>query len=303
MRHLSTLTNIIPVIAKSDSLSHTQTLNLKLSLLRDLRANSIPIFTFGKTISELERNVVNGIPWAISCLRDDTAEMDASLLMRDEIIVESYVDSDLSCITHSIVENASWLRFAATKKFLEWRSKRVEITTTVGGNISITSSPSISQSAMSIISLPSMPEGYAMARVGDHIDREERLAQVRLVQWASDMRRTIRRKMQEETDEFQHIEQRDRIKWLVTQLNEAITQQHQQEQSLVPVSTSLMPRRHTSSSSQTRKLRRQNVMDRDPLGLVWVKGTLGTKIFEICCVDCGSWSCIGFWLGCLEVYC
>ena len=74
MRHLSTLTNILPVIAKSDSLSHTQTLTLKVSLLRDLRANNIPIFTFGKSISELERNVVNGIPWAVSCLRDDAAE-------------------------------------------------------------------------------------------------------------------------------------------------------------------------------------------------------------------------------------
>src|SRR5271170_6897500 len=120
MRHLSTLTNILPVIAKSDSLSHTQTLTLKLSLLRDLRANSIPIFTFGKSISELERNVVNGIPWAVSCLRDDATEMDASLLMRDEII-ESYVESDLPCITQMIQEHSSWLRYAATKKFLDWR--------------------------------------------------------------------------------------------------------------------------------------------------------------------------------------
>src|SRR5436305_4111496 len=79
MRHLSTLTNILPIIAKSDFLSHTQTLTLKLSLLRDLKANQIPIFTFGKSFSELEKNVVQGIPWAISALRDDVAEMDASL--------------------------------------------------------------------------------------------------------------------------------------------------------------------------------------------------------------------------------
>src|SRR5271167_1071755 len=207
MRHLSTLTNIIPVIAKSDSLSHTQTLTLKLSLLRDLRANSIPIFTFGKSFSELERNVVNGIPWAVSCLKDDTAEMDASLLMRDEGLGESYVDSDLTLITHSIVEHSSWLRFTATKKFLEWRQRRITIETASDISPMPMNSPAvqISQSAMSIISMPSMTEGYAMARVGDHIDREERLARVRLVQWATDMRRSIRRKMQEERDQYEQI--------------------------------------------------------------------------------------------------
>ena len=267
MRHLSTLTNVIPVIAKSDYLSHTQTLTLKLSLLRDLRANSIPIFTFGKSISELERNVVNGIPWAVSCLRDDTAEMDASLLMRDEV-VESYVDSDLSCITHSIIENASWLRFSATKKFLEWRGKRID------SESPFTISPS--QSAMSIIPIPSMMEGYAMARVGDHIDREERLARVRLVQWAGDMRRTVRRRMQEEREEFERVEHQDRVKWLVTRLNEAITaqQQPQQESSLVPVTTQLIRR---SSSLSSRKKRRQT-LDRDPLGLVWVKERWGPRV-------------------------
>jgi hypothetical protein len=261
MRQLSTLTNVIPVIAKSDSLSHTQTLTLKLSLLRDLRANSIPIFTFGKSISELERNVVNGIPWAVSCLRDDTAEMDASLLMRDEV-VESYVESDLSCVTHSIVENASWVRFAATKKFLEWRMKHID------SELSLTISPS--QSAMSIIPIPSMADGYAMARVGDHIDREERLARVRLVQWAGDMRRTVRRKMQEEREEFERVEHQDRVKWLVTRLNEAITTQ--QESSLVPVTTTQLIRR----SSTSRK--RRQTLDRDPLGIVWIQELWGPRV-------------------------
>jgi septin family protein len=269
MRHLSTLTNIIPVIAKSDSLSHTQTLTLKLSLLRDLRANSIPIFTFGKSISELERNVVNGIPWAISCLRDEIAEMDASLLMRDEA-VESYVESDLFCITSTIVENAAWLRFATTKKFLEWRTKHID-----SGELSTSLALSPSQSAMSIISIPSMTDGYAMARVGDHIDREERLARVRLAQWAGEMRRSVRRRMQEEREEFERVEYSDRVKWLVTRLNEAITNQ-QHESALVPVSTQLIRRKSLSWSSSTRKPRQ--TLDRDPLGLVWVKERWGPRV-------------------------
>ena len=286
MRHLSTLTNILPIIAKSDSLSHTQTLTLKLSLLRDLRANSIPIFTFGKSISELERNVVHGIPWAVSCLRDDTSEMDASLLMRDEIDGEGYVDSELCFITNSIVENASWLRFTTTKKFLEWRSKRIDNSTmellpsNSLSSSNLLSPGLISQSAMSIISMPSMsPEGYAMAKVGDHIDREERLARVRLVQWASDMRRTIRKKMKEERDQYLLIEHQERVKWLVTQLNEAIQQQPQHETttSLIPLSTTTELIRRRSSFSSSRKLRR-HMENRDPLGLVWVKERWGPKV-------------------------
>ena len=229
-------------------------------------------------MSELERNVVNGIPWAISCLRDDTAEMDASLLMRDET-TDSYVDSDLSILTRSMIENASWLRFAATKKFLEWRKNHID-----SAELSVTISPSsqsISQSAISMISLPSMTEGYAMAKVGDHIDREERLARVRLVQWASDMRRSIRKKMQEERDEFQHIEQQERIKWLVTQLNEAITQQEQHETALVPAGVTTSTTGHIirrRSMASSRKLRRLQNLDRDPLGLVWVKERWGPRV-------------------------
>ena len=267
MRHLSKLTNIIPVIAKSDSLSHTQTLTLKLSLLRDLRAHSIPIFTFGKLISELERNVVHGLPWAVSCLYDDTAEMDASLLMRDEA-VESYVESDLSCLVRSIIENASWLRFATTKKFLEWRAKRVD------SDLSFAISSSASQSAMSIISIPPMTAGYAMARAGDHIDREERLARVRLVQWAGDMRRTVRRRMEQEREEFERVEHNERVKWLITRLNEAIDlQQHESSLLTLPSSTTTQ----IIHRSSLQKKRRQH-FDRDPLGLVWVKERWGTKV-------------------------
>ena len=265
MRHLSTLTNIIPVIAKSDSLSHTQTLNLKLSLLRDLRANSIPIFTFGKSFSELERNVVNGLPWAVSCLRDECAEMDASLLMRDDPQLESYVDSDLPLLGTSLVEHAPWLRYAATKNFLDWRAKRGEPIETM----TMSPSQSLAQSTMSLVSLPNT-EGYAMARVGDHMDREERLARVRLVQWAGDMRRGIRQKMALERLEFEQLEHQERVKWLLERLNEAIDNQQQSSSTR----TALVPR----TSKGFRRGGRRTGMDRDPLGLVWVKEKWGPRV-------------------------
>ena len=182
--------------------------------------------------------------------------MDASLLMKDGP-VEAYVESDLSYLTSAIMQNAAWLRFATAKRFLEWRNR---------GDQDVVSS----SLSMSIIPLPT--EGYAMARVGDHIDREERLARVRLAQWAGDMRRSIRRRMQDEREEFERVEHSDRIKWLVARLNEAISEQqehqHQVETRLVSVSS-----RRTSFSKK-----RRQVIDRDPLGLVWVQERWGPKV-------------------------
>ena len=214
--------------------------------------------------------MVNGIPWAISCLKDDAVEMDASLLMRDEN-VEQYVESDLPLLNTCLVENASWLRFAATKKFLEWRRGRMSMQL---GNLQ--QSTGLGVSEMSLISLPS--EGYAMARVGDHMDREERLARVRLAQWAGDMRREVRRKMQEEREEFERLEHQDRVRWLAARLNEAINQTP--ETSLVPTSALKSSQIVRPRSSSVLARRRQHVVDRDPLGLVWVTERWGPRVSQ-----------------------
>jgi hypothetical protein len=274
MRHLSTMTNIIPVIAKSDSLSRARTLTLKLSMLRDLRANSIPIFTFGKTLSELERSVVNGLPWAISCLRDDTFEMDASLLMRDDAPQETYVDSDLPSLTRRVVDNAAWIRYASTRKFLAWRARRDDARA-----LTLSPSQSLTQSvAGAVVTMPSMMEGYAMARVGDHMEREERLARVRLVQWAGDMRRGIRQKMTLERVEFEQLEHTERVKWLLERLNEAIENQPSPTGATnvaATANTALVPR----AGGKTRRRRTPGgTMERDPLGLVWVKERWGPRV-------------------------
>ena len=184
--------------------------------------------------------------------------MDASLLMRDDPPAETYVESDLPLLTTSLVENAHWLRYTATKKFLDWRAKKDDL----GGQ-------SLVQSTMSLISLPSV-EGYAMARVGDHMDREERLARVRLVQWAGDMRRGIRQKMANERMEFEQVEQQERVKWLLERLNEAIEKQHQ----TTPATRALVPR----TSRGLRRAGRVRGMERDPLGLVWWQERWGPRM-------------------------
>ena len=172
------------------------------------------------------------------------------------------MDSDLPLLGRALVENAHWLRFAATKKFLAWRARREDVRGGGGG---------LAESTMSLVSLPRIGEGgYEMARVGDHMDREERVARVRLVQWAGDMRRGIRQKMAVERMEFEQLEHQERVKWLLERLNEAIDQQ--------PPSNGAVVR--TSVVSRGKGLRRRRMVgtERDPLGLVWWKERWGRRV-------------------------
>lgn len=210
------------------------------------------------------------MPYAISSLRDDIAEMDASLLMQDNH-VERYVESDLPAFVSLVVENAGWLRFATTKKFLDWRTSLEDLI----------SFPSTEMSLVSIRAPCAPNDGFAMATVNDHIDREERLARVRLVQWASEMRKSIRRKMTLEREEFERVEAAERVKWLVAKLNDAIAQQDAAESALVPVSSAVVgsPGRKRRSSGARRRAGQRGI-ERDPLGLVWVKERWGPRFSQ-----------------------
>jgi hypothetical protein len=161
---------------------------------------------------------------------------------------ESYVESDLPHVIQKIQENTTWLRYNTTRKFLNWRCQHKPEQTT----------------------LSTISEGFAMARVGDHIDREERLARIRLVQWASDMRRSVRRKMNQERESFEQIESAQRVKWLVERLHEAVNQ----ETALVTTTPSI----HTTLSRRGSIYRKRYSRDRDPLGLVWIKERWGPRV-------------------------
>lgn len=187
--------------------------------------------------------------------------MDASVLMSEESLT-SYVASDLPLLVNMLNEHAPWLRFLSTKKFIEWR--RQQESRIVSSSLS---------TERIVTPFLGGTEGYAMARVDDHIEREERLARVRLVQWASDMRKTVRQRMAAEQAEFERLESQERVRWLVTRLNEAI-QNQQQEMSLVPVSSSTT--RRYSRGSGKRVVRRN--IEFDPLGLVWIKERWGPRL-------------------------
>ncbi|KAF2797764.1 hypothetical protein K505DRAFT_297791 [Melanomma pulvis-pyrius CBS 109.77] len=150
MQRLSNLTNVIPVIAKSDTLSASEIAAVKTSILARLQTTSIKPFLFGKAIDDALLAVqglsvstspsssitaaseqtqypfpVPTYPFAISSTPGpDTDTMDASLLMSPEYM-QPLLPSELGALVSQVFEpeNIAWLRHSAGKKFLSWRHR------------------------------------------------------------------------------------------------------------------------------------------------------------------------------------
>jgi Septin len=155
---LATLSNVIPIIGKSDLLTDDGIQAYKLCVLQQLQPYSRP-FLFGKSIDDIiqqkipsqdldpsERLPSSSIstakrpqsvekteslqsmgtlypPFAVSSLQGfDTSEMDASLLMSSNY-TPPLLSSELPSLVHHLFEpeNISWLRHSAARKFLAWR--------------------------------------------------------------------------------------------------------------------------------------------------------------------------------------
>lgn len=146
MQRLSSLTNVLPVIAKSDTLSATEALALKTSILARLQTTPIKPFFFGKALDDALL-AVQGLsifepqassvepdqypfssptyPYAVSSTPGpDHETMDASLLMSPDY-VQPLLPSELLALVNQVFdpESIAWLRHSAAKKFLAWRRR------------------------------------------------------------------------------------------------------------------------------------------------------------------------------------
>ena len=153
MQRLAALTNVIPIIAKSDTLSPAEIVAIKTSVLARLQTTSIKPFLFGNALDDALLTV-QGLsvhssassdcagstakdksnqhlfqtpthPYAISSTTDpDMDTMDASLLMASDY-VQPLFPSELATLVNQIFdpESISWLRHSAAKKFLAWRRR------------------------------------------------------------------------------------------------------------------------------------------------------------------------------------
>lgn len=155
MQRLSAYTNVIPVIAKSETLNAQELVSLKVSILARLQATAVKPFLFGKPIDdallavqgldivyplETPRTAIHvdeakepnqfpfptpTHPYAVSSIQGSDANiMDASLLMSPDY-VQPLMPSELSNLIDQVFdpESIAWLRHAGAKKFLAWRRR------------------------------------------------------------------------------------------------------------------------------------------------------------------------------------
>ena len=152
MQRLSAITNVIPVIAQSDTLSAAELLTIKTSILARLQTTSVRPFLFGTALDDALLSIqgllmdqssstpskhgeaiepkqfpftVPTYPYAVSStLGPDTDTMDASLLMSPEYI-QPLLPSELATLVLQVFDpdSIAWLRHCAAKKFMAWRRR------------------------------------------------------------------------------------------------------------------------------------------------------------------------------------
>lgn len=219
------------------------------------------------------------VPYAISSTPgSDHDIMDASLLMSPDY-VQPLIPSELSSLVEQVFcENgASWLRHAAGQKYLQWRDQDnpSRPQKALYKPMSLPAGPSSSLVAAATMTVSPMgaTSAYSLARITDHTLREERLAQIRLANWASELQRSLAN----ERARYEGLARSERSIWLTERLNECV-----QDGTLVAVGGRDRSRSRPSDSMR-RKLAgehgqgRGSMSHRDPLGLLQVSANLKAK--------------------------
>lgn len=271
------MTNIIPLVAMSDSISEEQLLSLKSSILNELQAAGIRPFLFGLSPEDALRLDRPHVPFAISTSAGkDLESMDASLLMSPDY-VQPMVRSELNALVEQVFERdtISWLRNSAAKKFIQWRNN-INPNKHQSLYQPFSSSRSTIASSSQITTVPvGQSTSYALARITDHTIREERLAQIRLSNWAADLQRSL----QNERARFDALARNERAVWLTERLGECV-----QDGTIVPMSEARQQLRsgplvkHDNNVIYSRKRASGSALNlHDPLGILSLSTDLKRK--------------------------
>ncbi|EHK96956.1 putative Septin-7 [Glarea lozoyensis 74030] len=264
LRRLSQLTNIVPLIARSDLISPDDLSLMKEKIISTLHEANIYPFNFIASAQENTPQLTS--PYAISTATSkDHENMDASLLMSPDY-VSPLVQSELAALVSQIFESSSvsWLRHSAAKKFVQWRKSNAPLQRPQ--SLYSPLRPASLSSSQVLTAPVGATTSYALARITDHTQREEKIAQVRLANWAADLQRSL----QNERDRFEELARNERAVWLTERLGECV-----QDGTLVPISEarkrdgdySLTLVKNESSSRKSYKM--YDGIDRyDPLGLL-----------------------------------
>ena len=272
LQRVAALTNVVPLIAKSDTLSPEEVEVLRRSTLQKLEHADIRPFTFNG-------EAANASPPYTVCAApsDDNDNMDASVLMSSEY-VQPLIPSELSSLVEQVFDhdNIAYMRHLAARKLVRaHHSKHFTVSSLSPRSSSNTVQPRPLASLTSTASSPnplrainSSSNGmspYTRARIADHTQQEEKLAQIRLARWAGELQRSL----QNERARYEAISRGERAIWLTEKIGECVN-----DGSLVPATTSSSAAR-TEKGSEATKLDvprlsgHRGLLDPgDPLGLL-----------------------------------
>lgn len=282
LRQLAPLTNVVVLLAQSDLLTPEQISIAKERVEYQLQEANIKSFCFTANSSPESSQIASAHhPYAISsALGSDHDTMDASLLMSPDY-VQPLIPTELTVLVEQVFNQngTSWLRHAAARKYLQWRNletpsaaRPVALRSPLSNYGTLVHSYTQHQQQTPLASQVLTPpmgatSSFALARITDHTQREERLAQIRLANWASDLQRSLAK----ERARFEDLARGERAVWLTARLNECV-----QDGTLVPIrSREVVSRRNRPARSADFGSAAQQ--QQDPLGLLEVAAEMRRK--------------------------
>lgn len=221
--------------------------------------------------------------------------------------VQPLLPSELGLLIDQLFDfdTISYLKHTSAKKLLTWHASHPNLARTPSP-----SSPSVRNSTLasplptslsnSGILVPPGPgselslttsNSYALARVADHSQREERLAQIRLSKWASDLQLSLQR----ERERYERLARNERAVWLIERMGEEV-----RDGQVVPVdekNPSLVRRDDSPTQSFKAGPIYQHQLH-DPLGLLQWQDAVRTRGWIALQVvgSCGVVGGLAFWI-------
>jgi hypothetical protein len=277
IQQLSEIANVVPILSKTDLLSPEDIQNLKRQCQQLPSAlPKLPVFPSAErsTLDASRLSLKSATyPYTTTSLPGpDTETMDASLLMSPEYIQPLH-QSELSFLISELFDPTvlSFLRHTAAKKLITWQAMHPRLSTRSSsptspglrhadspGFTSLTNSGILLPGTSPSLSSLDPSTSYALARVADHTQREERLAQIRLSKWAEELQMSLAR----ERERYEKVARGERAVWLVERMGEEVALGNVDAKALVRRDEwrgSVMPNRH------------------DPLDLLHFQETMRTR--------------------------
>ena len=218
LQRLARITNVVPVIAKADTLSPEEIEMLRRSIDK-LQQAEIRLFSFSN-----DRSAVQSSFTVCSAPSDDNDNMDASILMSPDY-VQPLITSELANLVERVFdpENIACLRHLAAKKLVHAHGSTIfSIPATISKSLSngpgSPTSNSPSSTSQTIVSYPLGISTYKQALIADHTQQEEKLAQIRLAKWAGELQKSL----QNERARYEAIARGERAVWLTEKLDECV---------------------------------------------------------------------------------